>query len=149
PNLRVHVDTQELLPRDHPFVRSNSLIEKIFGGSELVMVALVTPDGAPYSPQLLAAVARVTKQFARLPGVHNVLSLSADQAKYVESTPDGIVVEAMIAPGDAVSADILQDRLRHSPLLPGTVVSSDGRAAAVAFEADYSPAIPDAETLQR
>jgi len=108
-----------------------------FGGDEIVVVALEAD--APFAPDVLADVARLTREFQVLPGVRRVDSLST--VPIVRVRPDGVLDLSPALPADfppasapearARLADAVRAAIAHDRIVPGSLVSEDGRTLAL------------------
>ena len=108
-----------------------------FGGDEVLVLALEAE--APFAPEVLADVVRLTREFEALPGVRRVDSLAS--VPIVRVRPDGILdlspaLPAVLPPAsDPEARRALSRRVRaavaHDRIVPGSLVSDDGRTFAL------------------
>lgn len=115
-----------------------------FTADEVVVVALFSVDDDSrgiFRPELLDAVAELTARIpGELPWVHRARSLSNVDVFDLRDI-DGeqtIVIEPVLAPGaaprDGPALDALRRRTLDNTLLAGSLVSQDGRVAAIVIE---------------
>jgi uncharacterized protein len=104
----------------------------LFGNDETLIVGLLADD--VFRPEPLASVARISQRIRALPGVHHVSSLAT--IPIPRATGDEIRVEPLLArlPADDAERAALRREALANPLLAGTVVSRDGRLAAIVVE---------------
>lgn len=104
-----------------------------FGGDEIVVIALEAD--APFDPETLADVARLSRELAALPGVRRVDSLST--VPIVRVRADGVLDLSPALPDDPESEPgaALAERVRAAVsgdrIVSGSLVSPDGRTFAM------------------
>jgi len=104
-----------------------------FGGDEVVVVALAADR--PWDPAVLADVARLTREFAALPGVRRVDSLST--VPIVRVRPDGVLDLSPALPADPPAdpdpalGERVRDAIAGDRIVPGSLASDDGRTFAL------------------
>ena len=93
-NLEVIIDTNRMLPQEHPYVATTNLVEKVFGSKYVVVIALTPKSGEAFQPHVLAKVREITNALLVSPDVvrENLLSLTARRVKDIMGTPEGIEV---------------------------------------------------------
>ena len=134
-SLETVLDPKRMLPQDHPYVQLNNEIERRFGGSRVVVIGVVARQGTIFTPAILAKVQRITEAVKTAPGIleGQVVSLADRKIKAIHATRGGLTVRRMMAEvpqtPDAIAA--LKTDLFANPMYIGTLVSPDGRAAAV------------------
>jgi predicted RND superfamily exporter protein len=136
--LRLEVDTdpENMLPATQPDRVFHNQVETDFALYDAIVVGIVndaTPDGI-YNVQSLGNLHRLTQRILELDGVMtpDLMSLAtADNITQIES--GGIRFEWMMrdAPTTDAAATSIRDAVARLPLLQDTLVSGDGRAAAV------------------
>jgi hypothetical protein len=102
-HLEIYTQFLDLLPRNHPFIRTYEAYRDVYGNANTVVAAVVVRDGDIYRPEVLRAVAKLT---AALDSSVVSAEVNAHPASYYV-TPHGVV-------GTAVHALVaLADRLFH------------------------------------
>jgi len=108
-------------------------IKEDFGNDQVAMLVVVSPDSlGVFAPATLAKIRRVTDRIAELDGVDNVVSLT--NATFLsglggeELTNDLLVPKT---PVDRAAARALRDDILANTLFHKTLVSPDGRVAAL------------------
>ncbi|MEI8358509.1 MAG: MMPL family transporter [Deltaproteobacteria bacterium] len=151
--LRVVVDPDRNLPQDHPYIAALNEMHRAFGDKNLVVIGLFPDDGAPFAPDFLGRVRRITEGLAAIPGVVRPLlqSIASPAMKDVRPTAEGISVSPIMedAPRTAAEAAAVRDRVAANPDLRGTLVSDDGRALAIYATFELTPALPAYGDLHR
>lgn len=142
-HLRVEIDPNRFLPQSHPYVVTSDRVEDLFG-SRYVLVIGVTPDkGDIYDSAVLAKVERITRKLREVPGVvkSNILSFSANKAKSITGTDEGMEVRPLMAsvPQDASGIQALRKRVASNPAYADILVSRDQRSVAVLAEFKDDP----------
>lgn len=138
PALRITTDFEGLLPQNNPFIKVHNQIRGLFGGANVLSVAVEMGQGSILSSEGLAAIDRVTKAVDALPGVnHNlVTSLTHRTTRFISLTEDGTVRSEIyynpaLGPLDATRLDQLRHRVTGDPRVFGILVSPDLKAALV------------------
>lgn len=142
-NLRIVIDPNSNVPRQHPYVVTTELIEKIFGARHIILIGLTPRDGDIFAPRVLDKVQRITAGLLATPGVvkGSLLSLSARRAKNIAGTPDGMEVVPLMetVPRTPRQIEALRRAVRANPVYLNTIVSKDERKTAVVAEFEEDP----------
>ncbi|RIL08149.1 MAG: hypothetical protein DCC71_00705 [Proteobacteria bacterium] len=145
--LRLSVDPsiERLLPEGDDERRFYDRARQLFGADEFVVV-LLDFDGDVFEAESLARVARLTRRLEAHDGVARVLSVA--NATQIESREGDLFVGPYFdePPSDPAALARLRDAIRAHPLYGKTLVTGDGRGAAlvVGFER-----MPERELLER
>jgi len=93
PALKIYTDFEGLLPQKHPFIKVHNEIRGLFGGANVLTVAIEVTDGTIFSNDNLAVIDRVTKAIDNLPGVnHNLVSsITHRTSRFISLTEEGSV----------------------------------------------------------
>lgn len=93
PALRVYTDFEGLLPQKNPFIKVHNEIRSLFGGANVLSVAVEVENGDIFSNENLALINRVTNAVDNLPGVnHNLVSsITHRTARFISLTDEGNV----------------------------------------------------------
>lgn len=133
--LTVNLDPENELPADNPYIAVDRKIRAEFGGKNFVAVALVPRSGSVWRPDVLRAVHDLTLDVLNLPGVirQNVVSLSSPYVRVVRDRGGALAADSLMkeVPEDEAGIRALRDLYESEPLVRGTVVSEDERAALV------------------
>lgn len=129
--LQVDPSTEPLLPRGDPARAAYEEAVREFGDDEVFVVALESDDA--FRREQLERLRRVTDAIARLPEVRSVQSLTDVIAFRWEPEGEWIDVGRFLdeIPEDPAELARLRERALADPLYRRTVVSDDGRTAAV------------------
>jgi predicted RND superfamily exporter protein len=134
PGLRLRIDpsTEPLLPWGDPAVEVYRRAVQDFGDDQVYVVAMETREGV-FTQEHLSALRRVRDRVARLPGVRSAQSLVGATSFRYSAEDDWIEVRPFIEeiPSDPAELEALRERALHDPLFLRTLVSADGRAAAL------------------
>jgi predicted RND superfamily exporter protein len=131
--LRVRIDpsTEPLLPRGDPARQGYEQAVRHFGNDEVFVVAMETED--VFTAGNLAALRRVSEAIRRLPGVKGATSLIDVYSFRYDPAQDWVEVRPFIEeiPEDRAELAELRARALADPVYRRTLVSEDGRAAAL------------------
>ncbi len=136
--LRIIFDPNTMLPQSHPYVAATNKVEEIFGAKYIVVVGITPKNGDIFQPDILAKIQRITAGLMRAPNVvkANTLSISARKAKSIDGIDGGLVVKPLLLGEQATPEQIktLKKALETNPVYQNSIVSGDGRTAAVVVE---------------
>jgi len=134
PGLRLVIDpsTEPLLPWGDPDIATYRQAIADFGDDQMYVIAMETQQGV-FTQDHLAALRRVRDRVSRLPGVRAAQSLVGATSFGYSAQDDWIEVKPFVeeVPTDPAALDALRDRALRDPLYLRTLVSADGRAAAL------------------
>ncbi|WP_051242203.1 outer membrane lipoprotein-sorting protein [Azohydromonas australica] len=136
-HLKIVIDPNTMLPKDHPNVVGTNTAESLFGSKHVVVLGVSARDGGDvFRPEVLGVVEALTRAVSDVPGVkrHTVMSVSAERARSIDGKGDEMQVEPMLpVPVTEASVQALQRHLERNPVYQNILVSADGRVAAVSF----------------
>ena len=136
-NLKIVIDPNTMLPKEHPNVVGTNTAETLFGSKHVAVLGVSANDGgSALRPEVLLVVDKLTQAVSDVPGVtrHTVMSVSADKAKSIEGQGDEMHVQPMLpAPISAASADALARHMALNPVYQSTLLSEDGKVASISF----------------
>ncbi len=137
-HLRIIIDPNTMLPQSHPYVVTNLKVEHIFGSKNVIVVGITPKQGDIYQAAVLEKVKAITADLLQTPGVvkENLLSLTARRAKDIAGNADGMEVKPLMAtvPRTAEQMDALRQAIQRNTAYQNTIVSADGRTAAIIVE---------------
>jgi uncharacterized protein len=133
--LRLSIREDDLLPQTHEYVAVYNHINQQFGGGAAVVVGVVPHSGDVFNPVVLGKVARITAAFEGMPELARgaVWSIAAERVKRIALVDGELDVSRLMpeVPADAEGLQRLRAETFGDPRFVGTLVSADGRAAAV------------------
>jgi len=88
--VQLKTPTIDLFPKNHPYVQTYVQYEDIFGGANVVMLALTVEEGDIFNVQTLEKIKKISKSLELLPAVNNYQVLSLAQRKIKKTTVDEI-----------------------------------------------------------
>lgn len=137
-NLHLEMDTDRLLPKDHPTVMLGDRIREIFNGKYVVVANVEVKDGTVYNQATLGKVKRITEKVRELPGVieNNVLSIASSNIKDIKGTEEGMVVNQYMEEVPSTDQEIanLRERINSDSNYRGVLVSSDEKSATIIMD---------------
>lgn len=129
--------TIDLFPKNHPYVQTYVQYEDIFGGANVVIIALVVKEGDIFNIATLEKIKRISKSLELLPAVNNYQVLSLAQRKIKKTTVDeieGFKSDPIMWPEIPKTPEEIE-ALRHTIYttgrLHGSLVSVDDKAALI------------------
>ncbi len=133
----IHIDTdpENMLRADQPERVFHNAVEERFALHDAIVVGVVNdgPRGV-FNPQTLEALHRVTERVLEIEGVIVPDLMSLSEADNITQGGQGSLrFEWMMKepPADMEGAERIRDAVNRLPLLRDTLVSGDGKAAAV------------------
>lgn len=141
PRLQIDNSVDSMLPANHPARLLYDKVDKTFGGTDIIVVALKSSD--VFSVATLNQVIALTDKFEAVPGVDKVVSLST--VKRMQGHGGDLIVRDLMptVPKDAQKCVELRNYVMGNTLYVDNVVSSDGRYAGFIIELT-----PDADDSQ-
>ena len=138
PALRIYTDFEGLLPQQNPFIKVHNEIRGLFGGANVLTVAVQVKDGTIFSNDNLALIDRVTKSIDALPGVnHNLVSsITHRTTRFISLTEDGnvrseVYYNAALGELNADQLAAMKGKVLIDPRVFGILVSPDLKAALI------------------
>ena len=91
--LQIIIDPDNILPRNHHFVKTNDTIEETFGNKFTVVIGLSPKSGDIYQTKFLNQVKEITKRIEKAPGAikSHINGFATSKAKQIIITPEGPV----------------------------------------------------------
>jgi len=137
PRLKMYSEFNDLLPQNHPYIRLHNEIRDVFGGANIVLLAVEVAQGDIFQPEVLTTIYRITQEIDLLPGVdHNqIASLTHQKVRKIWITDTGTVLsESFYDPqkppqGEALAR--LREDVISSPRVYGRLVAPNLRSALV------------------
>jgi predicted RND superfamily exporter protein len=135
-HVKVESRTIDLFPSTHPYVETFAKYADIFGGASRVVLQVEVKDGTIFNRATLEKIRRITKAIELMPAVSNyqVMSIAQRKAKNQVNDAQGmrsIPVMWPSVPQTAEEIAIVRDNVLSNPLLYGTFVSLDEKAALI------------------
>lgn len=143
-NLQVDMDQDTWVPQSHPYVQATKALERVFGGRNYTIIGVVPKNGDIYQTSVLQKVQRIQEGIENLPDAvrHNVMSLAAKKVKDIKANDSGLVVKRVMEKVPETPEEIaaLRQRVEANPLYINSLVSPDGKGAAIIadFKVDTS-----------
>ena len=135
-NVRIDTDPENMLSSNQPDRVFHNEVEERFGLHDAIIVGIVNsehPNGI-FNAASLAALHSLSRSILDLEGVIGPDLMSLAQADNITQEGDGVLrFEWMMneAPVAETQALEIRDQVRRLPLLQDTLVSGDGKAAAI------------------
>lgn len=132
--LGIDASLERLLPDGDETHRAYARMLDQFGGDEMLLIAVVVDD--LFTPTHLTMLRRVSDAIGDLEGVERVLSLAT--AEHPIAGPKGLEARRVLEtiPEDPEALRRLRETVASNPLLMGTLVSRDARAASLVVHLD-------------
>ena len=134
-NLEKVLDPKRILPQGHPYVKLNNEIERRFGGSRVVVIGVVAKEGDIFNANILGKIKRITERVKEVPGIleENVVSIADRKIKAIKASPQGLEIKRLMekVPENEEEMKELRNNIFENDLYVGSLVSPDGRAAAI------------------
>lgn len=138
PGLKMYSEFSDLLPQNHPYIRLHNEIRDVFGGANVVLLAVEVEQGDLFTTETLETLHRITQDVDLLPGVdHNRLaSLTHQKVRKIWITETGTVLSEpfynpLKPPQDEEALAVLRQDVVASPQVYGRLVAPDLHAALV------------------
>jgi predicted RND superfamily exporter protein len=149
--LRIDMDPDIWAPQSHPYVKTTHELERIFGGRNFTIIGIAPTQGDIYQPEILAKIKRIQIGIEQLPEAipRNVISIAARKAKDIRGTPSGMEARPFLETIPQTPAEIarLQAAVAANPIYINSLVSPDGKAAAIVADFNVNKENPSYATL--
>lgn len=136
--LRLMIDPDNVLPRDHHFVRTNELIESTFGNKFTVVVTLTAKAGDIYQLDFLNHAKEITDRLAQAPGVipSHLNGIATENAKVLLMTENGPEPQSLrkLWPQKEKQIPRFKKALHSDPSFKGLLYSEDERTTQIITE---------------
>ena len=138
-NFKVDTDPENMLPQDHPARVLHHQVKDAFGLSDMLVVGMMNdknPNGI-YNPQSLANLEKLSNAISQLDGVvvEDLMSLpvSDNITQVVKDNNKAISFHYLMSPSPKTQAqaDQIKKWVKRLPMLDNTLVSGDGKVAAL------------------
>ena len=140
--LALNNDPDIWAPQNHEFTRTTRELEKVFGGRNFTIVGVFPKQGDVYQPHVLEKIRALQAGIEQMPQAvrHNVVSLGARRVKDIAGDADGLRARELLSPMPETPEALAELRraIARNPAYVGSLVSSDGRAAAVIADFEVS-----------
>lgn len=129
----------DLLPGDHAYVQTHQQFKESFGGSNLVSIMLTVEEGDIFRPAVLHKVRDIQRELREVSGVNQfqIISLASKKLKAIHASTYGIEASPLMwpdVPEDEASLEKLREAVLVNPLVYGTYVSVDLKAALITVD---------------
>lgn len=138
PSLRVYTDFEGLLPQKNPYIKVHNEIRSLFGGANVLTVAVSVDQGSIFTNENLARINRVTNALDDLPGInHNLVSsITHRTARFISLTDEGnvrseVYYNPSLGPMTDQQLQVMRAKLLTDPRVYGLLVSPDLKAALI------------------
>jgi len=129
--------TTDLFPKNHPYVETYVQYEDIFGGANIVIIALEKKNGDIFNTETLTKIKKITKALEFLPAVNNYQVLSIAQRKIKKTRVkdvEGYQSDPIMWPDIPQTEEEIADLRRSiytTGRLHGALVSLDDKSALI------------------
>lgn len=128
PDLQVDTNIKNMLPQNMPTIQALDKMEEIFGGSEIIVIAVQSDH--LWEPGTLEYLSALSDTLSDLQEMDKVMSIFS--AVNLESSDEGFSVKDLVETMPRNEAEIahLKARIRDNDLAMGTLVSEDFKSIA-------------------
>ncbi|SHG06554.1 hypothetical protein SAMN04487965_3238 [Microbulbifer donghaiensis] len=133
PNIQIDTDPENMLPADNPARVFHNEVKSRFALHDSIVVGAVAEEGI-YNPASLAALHRLSKSILQIDGVVERDLMSLSEVDNIRQEGEGAIrFEWMMRnpPQTQAGADDIARSVASLPMLRNTLVSADGKAAAI------------------
>ena len=121
-DLSIDPGMRSLVPIDHPIIKNMSLVEELFSGNEIVIIAIESED--------LLSSNTLEKYYAFHDSLENIISInrvaSIYNHRYIVPDDGGFEIQKLLEkiPSDSIEHEILKRNIFNSGII-GSLISSD------------------------
>ena len=135
-NLVIYTNFFDLYPPRHPYIRLYQEYRKMFGGANVLVMAVETKGESIYTIDTIGKIDRITRALMETPGVdpRQIISLTHPKLKNITISNWGISIQPLVFPAFPRNQDDL-DRIKNAVYanqgIRGFYVSPDDKAATI------------------
>lgn len=133
--LALNNDPDIWAPANHEFTRTTRELERVFGGRNFTVIGVFPKQGDIYQPQVLEKIRALQDGIEAMPQAirHNVVSIGARRVKDIAGDGGGLRASELLSPMPTTPEALaeLKRAIERNPAYIGSLVSADGRAAAI------------------
>lgn len=138
-HIQVKTVFNDLLPRNHPYIKVNNQFKQTFGGSNMVSIMLQVDKGDVFQMKVLERVQKITKELQKVSNVdtYQIVSLASRKIKEVRASADSIVSRPLMwpnLPANDAQMEALKESVLNNPLVFGPYVSLDMKATLITVD---------------
>ncbi|MCF7890512.1 MMPL family transporter [Candidatus Bipolaricaulota bacterium] len=132
PGLEIDNSVDDMLPSSHPAKELYDEVTETFGGTDTIIVAYRNDD--IFSVETLSRIDELTEEFNQVEGVDDVRSIA--NAKKLEGSGGSLKVSDLVPESgvDPERISEIEEYVKNTQTLRGTVLSSDGKYAGFLVE---------------
>ena len=138
PQLKVYSDFSDLLPQNHPYIKTYNQLKENFGGANMVVMAVEVKEGTIFNNDTLKLIEKATQGVDNLPSVnHNLVSSLTHRSSrkiYLDET-GAFLSDTFYDSNNGELSDTqlkqLQKDVTANPTIYGLLVSPDMKAALI------------------
>ncbi|GMG87547.1 efflux RND transporter permease subunit [Biformimicrobium ophioploci] len=133
PRIQIDTDPENMLPADNAARMFHNEVKQRFDLKDAIVVGAVAEEGI-YTPESLAAMHSLTRDILKIDGVVEKDLMALSEVDNIRQDGPGVIrFEWMMrnAPQNQLEADRIAESVSRLPMLQNTLVSGDGKAAAI------------------
>ena len=136
PNIKVDTDPENMLPADQPTRVFHNKIKKDFTLYDMIVVGVVNEkdSNGVFNPGSLLRMHKLAEEIQKIDGVIRQELLSLSTVDDISQDGPGVVRFEWLmgeAPTNQEEANAIRDAAESNPVLEGTLISGDRKAAAI------------------
>jgi hypothetical protein len=125
---------EDLLPPNHPYIKTHQEFRKVFGGANLVAISVEVKNGTIFNPETLKKVKKLTEVIEFTEGVNNyqIFSIARRKVKDIRATAWGIESKPIMFPDVPETEEGLKELKKviyANDSIYGPLISLDSKAA--------------------
>ena len=135
-NLVINTNFFDLYPPRHPYIQLYQQYRKMFGGANVLVIAVETKGETIYTIDNIGKIDRITRALMETPGVdpYQVISITHPKLKNIDVSNWGISIHPLIFPSfprNQADLDRIRNAVYSNQGIRGFYVSPDDKAATI------------------
>ncbi|MBI5921818.1 MAG: MMPL family transporter [Betaproteobacteria bacterium] len=138
-NINIKTVFDDLLPRNHSYIKVNDQFKNTFGGSNIVSIMVEVEEGTIFNQKVLARVKSITEELQQVDAVNQfqIVSLASKKLREIRASTEGIDLRPLMwpeIPKNEEEMRNLQQAVLKNPLVLGAYVSHDLKATLITVD---------------
>lgn len=139
PKVELKTDLNDLLPKQHEYVKLHNEVRETFGGANILFVKIAVKKGDIFNRETLQKIKKASEELMFLPGAdrYKIVSIAQRKVKDFKATDWGMEIKPLMwpeIPETKEEIEYLKNSIYTNDMVYGTMVSIDSKAALISAQ---------------